>query len=172
MSRTTLETFWTENVQETEGYTRTDSLLEGIPWIISLPDTRIPENSHRTVSCSDPGIVRDNWSRKFPKRTCCAIDRGSREPPSGGSADAKRPMTYDRLGEFITLRKFPEKMLKNVKKLDLQRAAAYWTKLRDLRQTSIQFLLQKNPFRMGENEKMERDENIAAKWEACHRSLI
>ena len=46
----------------------------------------------------------------------------------------------------MKLARCPEQMKEKVRKLDMQKATDLWNKIRDLRHTLIQFLLQQNRF--------------------------
>ena len=51
----------------------------------------------------------------------------------------------------------PEQMRERVKNLDMKKSTDSWNKIRDLRHTLIQYLLQQNRFGTGEDETIERD---------------
>ena len=69
-------------------------------------------------------------------------------------------MTYGKLGEYITLTRYPEQMRECLTKFDLQRATASWIKMRDLRHTLIHFLLQQNLLGAGKDETIQRKEDV------------
>ena len=56
--------------------------------------------------------------------------------------------------------RYPEQMTEHVKKFDVKRATDSWNKIRDLRHTLIQYLLQQNRFGTGEDETIQREEDV------------
>ena len=54
----------------------------------------------------------------------------------------------------------PEQMKERVQKFDMKKATDLWNKIRDLRHTLIQYLLQQNRFGTGEDETIEREEDV------------
>ena len=53
--------------------------------------------------------------------------------------------------------RYREQMKENVGKFDAKRSTDSWNKIRDLRHTLIQYLLQQNRFRTGDDETIERE---------------
>ena len=65
------------------------------------------------------------------------------------------------LGGIMKLTCYPEQMRDNVRKFDVKKATDSWNKIRDLmRHTLIQYLLQQNCFGTGEDETIEREEDV------------
>ena len=60
----------------------------------------------------------------------------------------------------MNLTRYPEQMRKNVRKFEVKKATDSWNKIRDLRHILIQYLLQQNRFGTGENETIEREEDV------------
>ena len=60
----------------------------------------------------------------------------------------------------MKLTHYPEQMIGDVKKFDVKKATDSWNKIRDLRHTPIQCLLQQNRFGTGEDETIEREEDV------------
>ena len=60
----------------------------------------------------------------------------------------------------MNLTRYPEQMRENVKKFDVKKATDSWNKIRDLRHTLIQYLLHQNCFGTGEDEMIEREEDV------------
>ena len=60
----------------------------------------------------------------------------------------------------MNLTRYPEQMRKNVRKFDVKRATDSWNKIRDLRVTLIQYLLQQNCFGTGEDETIQREIDV------------
>ena len=65
--------------------------------------------------------------------------------------------TYGRLGELITLISNPEHLREKVKKVWHEECHSFMAKMRDLRHTLIQYLMQRNRFGAGEEKKIERE---------------
>ena len=51
-------------------------------------------------------------------------------------------------------------MTEDVRKLDVKRSTDSWKKIRDLRYTLIQYLLQQNRFGTGEDETIQREKDV------------
>ena len=60
----------------------------------------------------------------------------------------------------MKLTRCPEQMREKVRKLDMKKATDSWNKIRDLRHTLIQYLLHQNRFGTGEDETIEREEDV------------
>ena len=60
----------------------------------------------------------------------------------------------------MKLTRCPEQMREGVRNLPMKKAMDSWNKIRDLRHTLIQYLLQQNRFRTGEDETIEREEDV------------
>ena len=60
----------------------------------------------------------------------------------------------------MNLTRYPEQMRENVTKFDLKRSTDSWNKIRDLRHTFIQYLLQQNRFGTGDDEIIQREEDV------------
>ena len=58
----------------------------------------------------------------------------------------------------MSLTRYPEK--ENVRKFDMKRSADSWTKVSDLRHTLIQYILQQNRLGTGEDETIEKEEDV------------
>ena len=69
-------------------------------------------------------------------------------------------ITPGNLGGLMNLTRYPEQMRENVRKFDMKRARDSWNKIRDLRHTVIQYLLQQNRFGTGEDETIQREEDL------------
>ena len=68
-------------------------------------------------------------------------------------------ITHGNFGGLMNLTRYPEQMRENVRKFDVKRSTDSWNKIRDLRHTLIQYLLQQNRFGTGDNETIESEEN-------------
>ena len=69
-------------------------------------------------------------------------------------------ITHGNLGGLMKLTRCPEQMRDKVRKLDMKKATDSWNKIRDLRHALIQYLLQQNCFGTGEDETIEREEDV------------
>ena len=69
-------------------------------------------------------------------------------------------ITHGNLGGLMELARCPEQMKERVRNLDMKKSTDSWNKIRDLRHTLIQYLLQKNRFGTGEDETIEREEDV------------
>ena len=69
-------------------------------------------------------------------------------------------ITHGNLGGLINLTRYPEQMRENVRKFDVKQATDSWNKIRDLRHTLIQYLLQQNRFGTGEDQTIQREEDV------------
>ena len=69
-------------------------------------------------------------------------------------------ITHGNLGGLMNLTRYTEQMRENVRKLDVKRSTDSWNKIRDLRHSPIQYLLQQNRFGTGEDETIQREEDV------------
>ena len=69
-------------------------------------------------------------------------------------------ITHGNLGGIMKLTRCPEQMRERVRSLDMKKSTDSWNKIRDLRHTLIQYLLQQNRFGTGEDESFEREEDV------------
>ena len=60
----------------------------------------------------------------------------------------------------MKLTRCPEQMRERVRSLDMKKPTDSWNKIRDLRHTLIQHLLQQNRFGTGEGQTIEREEDV------------
>ena len=69
-------------------------------------------------------------------------------------------ITLGNLGGLMKLTRYPEQMREIVRKFGVKRSTDSWNKIRDLRHTLIQYLLQQNRFGTGEDETIQREEDV------------
>ena len=69
-------------------------------------------------------------------------------------------ISHGNLGRLMNLTRYPEQMRENVRRFDVKKATDSWNKIRDLRYTLTQYLLQQNRFGTGEDETIEREEDV------------
>ena len=67
---------------------------------------------------------------------------------------------HGNLGVLMILTCYPEQMKENARRFVMKRSTDSWTKVRDLRHTLIQHLLQQNRFGTGEDETIEKEEDV------------
>ena len=60
----------------------------------------------------------------------------------------------------MNLTRYPEQMRENVRRFVVKKATDSWNEIRDLRYTLIQYLLRQNRFGAGEDETIERKEDV------------
>ena len=130
-----------------------------LPESLSLLDKGIPPSSSRSVS-SGTSLVRDVWNRELRERTGDAAHRRNPEPAVrwASNTDCDYPRKLGRTYEIDTLSRADER--ERVRNLDMKKSTDSWNKIRDLRHTLIQYLLQQNRFGTGEDETSEREEDV------------
>ena len=69
-------------------------------------------------------------------------------------------ITRGYLGELMNLTRYPEQMRENVRRFHVKRPTDSWTKMKDLRHTLIQYLLQQNRFGTGEDETIQKEGDV------------
>ena len=69
-------------------------------------------------------------------------------------------VSHGNLGGLMNLTRYPEQIKENVKRFDVKRLTDFWTKIRDLRHTLIQYILQQNRFGTGEDATIQREEDV------------
>ena len=69
-------------------------------------------------------------------------------------------ISHGNLGWLMNLTRYPEQMRENGRKFDVKRATDSWNKIRESRHTLIQYLLQQNRFGTGEDETIQREEDV------------
>ena len=69
-------------------------------------------------------------------------------------------ITHGNLGGLMNLTRYPEQMREKVRNFDVKRSTDSWNKIGDLRHTLIQYLLQQNRFGTGEDETIQREEDV------------
>ena len=69
-------------------------------------------------------------------------------------------ITHGNLGGLMNLTRYPEQMRENFRRFDKKRSIDSWNKIRDMRHTLIQNLLQQNRFGTGEDHSIEKEEDV------------
>ena len=168
----TLVAFWTQNVKGEEGFDRTDSMLEGLGagWTASYLPKIYPSLSRYLIKEFLQVVVEVSIVELlalFVKFGAENILKGPAILLTEGvqilRLDAHLTLiaiTHENLGGLMNLTRYPEQMKENLRKFDVKRSTDSWNKIRDLRHTLIQYLLQQNRFRTGEEETTEREEDV------------
>ena len=76
-------------------------------------------------------------------------------------------IAHGNLGGLMKLTRYPEQMIVDSKKFDVKKATDSWNKIRHLRHTFIQYLLHQNRFGTGEDETIEREEDVRRHVGVC-----
>ena len=141
-----------------------DRVLFGksLPESLALLDKRIPPSSSGSVDSGTNSLVRDIRSREFRERTGDTAHRWNPEPAARRTSDidSNYPRKLGRTDETGTLSRADERERERVRNLDMKKSTDSWNKIRDLRHTLIQYLLQQNRFGTGEDETIEREEDV------------
>ena len=158
----TLEAFWTQNMRGDEGFEGTDSILErlGGGWTASyllknypgLSDYLIQEFLKAITGFSivvNLGLFVAFGAENFIKVPAVLLTEGIQNLRLDGLLK-KIAMLYGMLGGLINLTHYPEQMKEKVRKFNMKKSTASWTKIRDLRHTLIEYLLQQNCSGTGE----------------------
>ena len=156
----TLENFWPQEVRGKEGFERTDSRLEGLGagWTASFSAKVYLKVSHYLIKEFLQAVVEVSIGELLEMFVTFAHRRSS-EPAVrwASNIDCDYPRN---LGGPMKLTRCPEQMREKVRKLDMKKATDSLNKIRDLRHTLIQFLLQQTRFGTGEDETIEREEDV------------
>ena len=172
MCQITLETFWTQEVKGQEGFERTDSMLEGLGagWTASFLAKVYPKVSPYLIKEFLQAVVEVSieellalfvtfGAESFVKGPVVLLTEAIQNLRLDGLLTLIA-ITHGNLGGLMKLTRYPEQMIGNVKKFDEKKATDSWNTIRDLRHTLIQYLLHQNCFGTGEDETIEREEDV------------
>ena len=172
MCQITLETFWTQEVKGQEGFERTDSMLEGLGagWTASFLAKIYPEVSHYLIKEFLQAVVKVSivellalfvtfGAESFVKGPAMLLTEGIQNLRLDGLLTLIA-ITHGNLGGLMKLTRCPEQMRERVRNLDMKKSTDSWNKIRDVRHTLIQYLLQQNRFGTGDDETIEREEDV------------
>ena len=172
MCQITLETFWTQEEKREEGFERTDSMLEGLRarWTASFLAKVYPKASDYLIKEFLQAVVEVSivellalfvifGAESFVKGPAVLLTEGVQNLQLDGLLTLIA-ITHGNLGGLMKLTRCPEQMREKVRKLDMKKATDSWNKIRDLRHTLIQYLLHQNRFGTGEDETIEREEDV------------
>ena len=166
-----LETFWTQEVKRQEGFERTDSMLEGLGagWTASFLAKVYPKVSHDLIKeflqAVEVSIVEllalfvTFGAESFVKGPAMLLTEGIQNLRLDGLLTLIA-ITHGNLGGLMKLTRCPEQKRERVRNLDMKKSTDSWNKIRDLSHTLIQYLLQQNRFGTGEDETIEREEDV------------
>ena len=168
----TLETFWTQKVSREEGFERTDSMMEGqgARWTASFLAKVYPKLSQNLIKEFLQAVVKVSivkllalfvtfGAENFVKGLVVLLTEGVQNLRLDGLLTLIA-ITHGNLGGLMNLTRYPEQMRANVRRFDLKKSTDSWNKIRDLRHTLIQYLLQQNRSGTGEDETIERKEDV------------
>ena len=171
MCQITLETFWTQDVKGEKGFERTGSMLEGLGagWTASFLAKVYPKVSHYLIKQFLQAVVEVSivellalfvtfGAESFVKGPAMLLTEGIQNLRLDGLLTLIA-ITHGNLGELMKLTRCPEQMRVRVRNLDIKKSTDSWNKIRDLRHTLIQYLLQQNRFGTGE-DGTEREEDV------------
>ena len=136
-----------------------DLLGESLPESFSLLDKGIPRSSSGSIDCGAIAMFVTFGAESFVKRPSVLITEGVQRLRLDGLLTLIA-ITHGNLGGLMKLTRCPEQMKEKVRKLDTKKATDSWNKIRDLRHTLIQYLLQQNHFGTGEGETNENVQKI------------
>ena len=172
MCQVTLKTFWTQEVKGEEGFERTDSILEGLGagWTASFLAKVYPKLSRYSIKEFLQAVVEVSIvellalfvtfeSESFVKGLIILLTEGVQNLRLYGLLTLIA-VTHGNLGGLMKLTHYPEQMREIVMKFDVKKSTDSWNKIRDLRHTLIQSPLQQNRFGTGEDETIEREEDV------------
>ena len=168
----TLETFWTQEVKGQEGFERTDIMLEGLGagWTASFLAKVYPKVSHYLIKKFLQAVVEVSkvelialfvtfGAESFVKGPAMLLTEGIQNLRLDRLLTLIA-ITHGNLGGLMKLTRCPDQMRERVRNLDMKKSTDSWNKIRDLRHTLIQYLLQQNRFGTGEDETIEREEDV------------
>ena len=155
-------------MKEEEGFERTDSMLEGLGagWTASFLAKVYPKLSRYLIKeflqvVVEASIVEQLalflmfGAESFVNRPVILLTEGIQNLRLDGLLTLIA-ITHGNLGGLMKLTRYPEQMRENVKKFDVKKATDSWNKIHTL----ILYLLHQNRFGTGENETIEREEDV------------
>ena len=155
-----------------EGFERTDSMLEGLGagWTALFLAKVYPNLSRHLIKEFLQAVVEVSivellglfvafGAESFVKGPVMLLTEGIQNLRLDGLLTLIE-ITHGNLGGLMKLTRYLEQMIGDVKKFDMKKATDSWNKIRDLRHTLIQYLLQQNCFGTGEDETIEREEDV------------
>ena len=137
-----------------------DRVLLGkiLPKSLALFDKRIPPSSSESIVVELIALFVTFGAESFVKGPAILLTDGIQNLRLDGLLTLIA-ITHGNLGGLMKLARCPEQMKERVRNLDMKKSTESWNKIRDLRHTLIQYLLQQNRFGTGEDETIERKED-------------
>ena len=168
----TLETFWTQKLRVEIGFDRTDSVLEGpgAVWTASflskiystLSRYLLKEFLRAVLEVSIVELIALFvlfGAENFVKGPVVLLTEGVQNLRLDGLLTLIA-ITHGNFGGLVNLTRYQEQMRENVRRFYVKRATDSWNKIRDLRLTLIQYLLQQNCLGTREDGTIEREEAV------------
>ena len=156
-----------------EGFERTDSMLEGLGagWTASFLAKVYPKLSRYLIKEFLQAVVEVSivellalfvtfGAESFVKGPVMLLTEGIQKLRLDGLLTLIA-ITHGNLGGLMKLTCYPKQIIGDVNKFDAKKATDSWNKIKDLRHTLIQYLLQQTRFGKGENETIERQEDVS-----------
>ena len=164
--------FLDQKVKGEKGFERTDSMLEGLGagWTASFLAKVYPKLSRYLIKEFLQAVVEVSivelqalfvtfGAENFVKGPVVLLTEGVQNLRLDGLLTLIA-ITHGNLGGLMNLTRYPEQMREKVRRFDVKRATDSWNKIRDLRHTLIQYLQHHNRFGTGEDETIEREEDV------------
>ena len=155
-----------------EGFERTDSMLEGLGagWTASFLAKVYPKLSRYLLKEFLQAVVEVSiveilalfvtfGAENFVKGPVVLLTEGIQNLRLDGLLTLIA-ITHGNLGGLMNLTRYPEQLRENVRIFEVKNATDSWNKIRYLGHTLIQYLLQQNRFGTGEDETIEREEDV------------
>ena len=155
-----------------EGFDRTDSMLEGLGsgWTASFLAKVYPSLSRYQIkeflqAAVEVSIVEllallvPFGADNFVRGQVILLTKGVQNLRLDGLL-ALIAIAHGNSGGLMNLTSYPEQMTENVRRFDVKQATDPWTRIRDLRHTLIQYLLQQVRFGTGEDETIQKEEDV------------
>ena len=155
-----------------EGFEHTDSMLEGLGagWTASFLAKVYMKVSHYLIKEFLQAVVEVSivelldlfvtfGAESFVKEPAILLTEGIQNLRLDGLL-TRVAITHGNLRGLMKLTRCPEQMRERVRSLDMKKSTDSWNKIRDLRHTLIQYLLQQNRFGTGEDQTIEREGDV------------
>ena len=155
-----------------EGFERADSMLEGLGagWTASFLVKVYPKVSHYLIKEFLQAVVEVSivellalfvsfGAESFVKGSAILLTEGIQNLRLDGFLTLIA-VTHGNLRGLMKLTRCLEHMRERARSLDMKKSTDSWNKIGDLRHTLIQYILQQNRFGTGEDQTIEREEDV------------
>ena len=179
MCQITLKALWTQNVRGEEVFEMTDCMREGLGagWTASFLTKIYPGLSRYLMkeflnAVTELSIVVilalfvTFGAESLVKGPAVMLTEGIQNLRLHGLMTLNA-ITHGNMGGLINLTRYSEQMRENVMKFYVNRSTDSWNKIRDLRHTLIQYLLQQNRFGAEEEKTIEKKRTCDVMQVAC-----